>query len=361
MMSSKPSRAKPKSSKPTELEKQVNATRRMADESDANSTTVALVRDAADTVAALQLSRQRKAAAASVSPIWVISPEATPQELRNARICRAVQRGKSVYLPSWRESVVGLPNAFLRSALFSVTGPVTDSVFEHPIAVQGEISITLTGHKLVDYDRQVFATVLNYYAERPLADTDSEWIKVTYWQFAAAMGLKSGPNVHKAIHDSLVRLNAAHLRLRVNRRDIPLPHLLEAIFYDGPLINDGQVRAKSGFEFRVPAGMAELYGPNDWTKVSSEALRKYSGLVRWLVTFYRTHGGAYPLAVLKLHKLSGSTCTLFEFRRRLKVGLTKLQGEATPDEIRVSKFTLDTETDELIVHLSRWSEPKLLL
>lgn len=360
--STPPPRAKPKNSKPTALQKQANATRRMANESDSHLISRELVYEAVATIEDVQRRLDRRTAAAAASPVLVISPDATPAELRHARIRRAVSKGKSVYLPYCKDFVSGLPNAFLRSALFSVTGPVNETLVDQPISAPGDISITLTGRKLVDYDRQVFAAVLSYYSDRPLADrdTDSEWIKVSFWNFASAMGLASGASVHKAIRESLVRLNAAQMRLRINRRDILLPHIVEVIFNEVAPAKVGEVRARSDFQFCVRSEMAELYGPHTWTKVPVKALSKYSGLVRWLAAFYRTHGEAYSLKVSQLHQLSGSTCALFEFRRRLKVGLTKLKGAGTPAELLVSDFTLDADTDKLIVHLSRWSQPPQL-
>lgn len=40
-------------------------------------------------------------------------------------------------------------------------------------------------------------------------------------------------NTHRAIRDSLIRLNAAHLRIRVKRVYIPMPRLLDVLFDDG--------------------------------------------------------------------------------------------------------------------------------
>jgi hypothetical protein len=427
------------------LQRQSEATRYVADTSTAPESTQQDAHGAADTIDGLQRQRARAAAAAAVEPVLVLADNATEEELRTARQRRAVAKGKSVYLPSWRDEVVGLPNALLRSALFSVSGPSTESLLDHPIAVLGDTSITLTGNKLTDYDRQVFAAVLCYYADRPLSNSvgDSDWIRVSYRQFSAVMGHTSGANVNKAIHDSLIRLNAAHLRLRINRRDIPLPTLVEVVFNNIPVMpeksafgsmcaslsdlnaepvdvqlrdeqtvlvanglpvtktferyvtvkavpttpatlafsrmcrslasNDAEpiklqlegevttveaevVRFKTDVAFRVQREMAELFGPTDWSSVPKVAFQKYSGLPRWLSTFYSTHSKPYPLPVAQLLKLSDSTCSTSEFRRRLKVALTKLQEETTPRELRVKDFQLDPESDKLIVHLVRWDD-----
>lgn len=38
---------------------------------------------------------------------------------------------------------------------------------------------------------------------------------------------------HQAVRDNLIRLNAAHLRIRVKRVDIPMPRLMEVVVDDG--------------------------------------------------------------------------------------------------------------------------------
>lgn len=110
--------------------------------------------------------------------------------------------------------------------------------------------------------------------------------------------------------------------------------------------------------------MAELYGPSDWTSVSLEMLDEYTGLIRWLNTFYSTHAGPHTMSIKKLYKISGSICTMSEFRGRLKVALTRLQATETTekisvlasDSIRVRNFILDSKKDELTVNLVRWEE-----
>ena len=358
----------PKQSKPDALTLQANATRVAALTSTANENTVNRALDGADNLDAMQRAKARKAAAANASAIQVMPVTTTAAELFNARVRRSVSKGKDVYLPSWRDEMVGLPNAFLRSALFSVSEPLIKTMFEHTIAAQGDIAITMTGHKLVDFDRQVFATLLNYYKDRPLPDDADklDWIKVSFWQFAEAMRTKKGNSTYKAIHNSLIRLNAAHLRLRINRRDIPLPALVRVIFnYQTPTPTGCTTRLKADIEFRVSAEMAELYGPSDWSTVSLNMLDEYTGLTRWLNAFYTTHDGPYTMSIEKLHKLSDSVCSMSEFRRRLKVALGRLQATETTDKIsalasetiRVRDFILDAKEDELTVNLVRWEKP----
>lgn len=360
MISTTTKRAKPK--RYSELAAQANATRRAAALSTASPSTIEGANAGANQLDALQRSRDRKAATGA-SAVLVIPPEASPAELQHARRNRAVSLGNSVYLPSWKPTVSGLPNALLRSSLFGVAELDTKMFVDFRLATQGEAMISLTGGKLTDYDRQVFSTILSFYRDRPLsnAGVDSEWIGVSFWQFAKAMGSQPGKNVRLAICNSLLRLDAAKLSMRVNRRNIPLQSLVDVELKR--VLPDPQgntTHVTFDIEFRVPSEVAELYGPQDWTGVPHSALECPSGLVRWLATYYSTHSVPYPLGVEYLRQLSGSICSLSQFRRRLHDGLTWLKQADTPDEIRVREYNRDPVTDAYTVHLSCWPHAPLL-
>lgn len=305
---------------------------------------------AAATVDALAQRQQKRRAREVAAPVLELSPDASAVEVRVARQRRAVRRGKDVFLPSWRDAATALPNAFLRSALFSASSNNREALFEEPIATQGDVVVTLTGHQLCDYDRRVFAACLNHYRDdRPLSPDDSPvWVTLSFYQFAQDLGIAYGANVHVAIRSSLVRLAAAHLRVRISRRDIPLPKLIDVAFDEvGAGIGSDRVA------FRIFESMANLFGPAEWSAVPQPALTDYSGLAAWLASFYSTHAKPYPLKVADIYRYTGVTCAVREFRRMLKTALQKLQREEANPDLRIASFHLTK--DELTVHLARWS------
>ena len=340
------------------LAAQASAVRRAANQAP-DGETRALVHAAAETVDAVARRVAHRKAAATAAPVLELAPNASASEVRVARQRRAVRRGKDVYLPSWKDATVALPNALLRSALFSASSSSRAALFEAPIAAQGDVVLTLTGHQLCDYDRRVFAACLNHYRDdRPLSPEDASqvWVTLSFYQFAQDLGNTYGAKVHKAIRDSLVRLSAAHLRVRMNRRDIPLPRLIDVAFDDGfagreP--DECMLRGSDRVAFRIFESMANLFGPADWSAVPQPALTDYAGLAAWLASFYSTHAKPYPLKVADLYSYTGVTCELREFRRMLKTALGKLQREEANPDLRVAKFQLTK--DELTVHLARWA------
>lgn len=336
----------------TQLHAQAEAARHAAESCDDDVIrTFALA--AANTVEAVAKATARREA----SPIADLPANASDTELREARLYQSVRRGDEVFLPIWHQATIGMPNLFLRSALFAANRSQHEAVAEETIASQGDTSITLTGFRLNDYDRRVFAVCLNAYRDdRRLAGTsDRLWVRLSYWLFAKAMGVNYGPQVHLAIRASLVRLNAAHLRLRVKRRDIPMPRLLEVAFDDGyqpGTENHGSLKGSDLIAFRVQEPMANLFGPQDWSAVHECAIHGFSGLAAWVANFYSTHAKPYPLQVKDLWRYSGVVCDLREFRRRLKGALAQLMAPDVPAAIRVAEYELSSL--HLMVKLYRW-------
>ncbi|TAL77092.1 MAG: hypothetical protein EPN76_09555 [Burkholderiaceae bacterium] len=334
------------------LDAQAEATRRAAAET-TNSATKDLAYAAAATLDSIARSQKRKL---NLEPILELHESASAPEVNQARQRRAVRRGQDVYLPSWREATVGMPNLLLRSALFS-SSAAGETLFDAPIASQGDTVLSMTGFKLSDYDRRVFAACLNYYREdRPLSSSvDPKFVEISFWQLSRDLQVAYGANVHRAIRGSLIRLNAAHLRIRVKRQEIPMPRLIEVAFEDGYAGSDTTeelLRGSDLIAFRIFDSMANLFGPADWSSVSATALHDFSGLPSWLTSFYSTHAGPYPVKFSELYKYSGVTCETREFRRRLKVALTKLQSDDVSPAVRVANFAL--EKNHVTVELTRW-------
>lgn len=307
----------------------------------------------AETIAALDRAQKRRIQPAE--PVLVLPANASAAELKEGRVRRAVRRGNVVYLPSWRESATGLPSVFLRSALFGAANVLRESVMAESVSSLGDTSLTLTGYRLCDYDRRVFAACLDCYcADRPLSNgTEETWVKMTYWQFAKGMNVAYGANVHSAIRASLIRLNAAQLRVRVKGEDVPISGLIDVALDDfqaGGTVSTS--RASDLVVFRIREDMANLFGPADWSAVSKSALHQYAGLTGWLTGFYATHAKSYDMPMVGLHGLSGSRCDLREFKRRLRDALAKLSGDDVPDSVRIDNFTV-TKT-HANVKLLRW-------
>lgn len=310
----------------------------------------------------LALAARRAAARdkAEEAPILELAPTATPAAVNAARTRRAVRRGRDVYLPSWSDIAVGLPNALLRSGLWTA-GESSDVWMEGAeIATLGQDTrILYTGRQLTQYDRRVFAACLDYYKEdRPLsAGGSSAWVCVSFFQFAQAMGLSYTLNTHKALRASLVRLEAAALRVGTGTLELPVPRLLEVAFDDGyHTLPESELKGSDQIAFRVLEQFAALYGPSTWTAVPKPAL-ELRGIRAWLAGFYATHRIPRELPISKLQALSGMVCRPSDFRGCVLRALDDLSKPDTEDAIRVASYTLSPDRKAITVRMARWQAP----
>lgn len=338
-----------------QLDAEAKATRSAADTSK-DATTRELCLKAASTLESLARGEGRKLAKLA-EPVRILPDNASVTEVRQARYRQAVRCGEDVFLPTGKEMTVGIPNLFLRSALFAAAEVSDKHLHDQKIASQGDNSITLTGHPLGNYDRRVFAACLTYYrGDRPLCgEGEPNWVSVTFWQLSRDLNVSYCANTHRAIRDSLVRINAANLRVRVNRLDIPVPRLIDVVLNDGYQGSDTpaqRLRGSDQVSFRVLDSMALLFGPAAWSAVASADMHAYSGLPAWLVGFYSTHAKPYPVKIEDLFRWSGVVCDLREFRRRLKNALSRLQKDDVSEGVRVSAYELSSA--HLTVYLLRW-------
>nr|WP_253252163.1 plasmid replication initiator TrfA [Comamonas thiooxydans] len=308
----------------------------------------------------LALAARRAAARAKAEehPILDLEPTATPAAVRAARIRRAVRRGRDVFLPSWSDFAVGLPNALLRSSLWSAGDGADTWMESQEIAALGQdVCVLYTGKQLTQYDRRVLAACLEYYKEdKPLSPGGSSaWVCLSFYQFAQGMGLAYTLNTHKALRASLTRLEAAALRVRTGQLELPVPRLLEVAFDDGYQTKpDNELKGSDQIAFRVLEQIATLYGPNAWSAVPKPAL-ELKGLKAWISGFYATHSCARQLPFKTLQELSGMTCRPNDFRACVTRALDSLKNPKTPAEMQVSDYRISKDKKSITVSFTRWN------
>ncbi len=326
----------------------------------------AIVLGAAEVLNKMAESAERKAKLeSSEPPVAVLSPDATLDELRTARRRQAVRRGRDTYLPSWSDVAMALPTAFLRTALFAssqnvqahsarvLEGDQGSLVAGKEIASLSNLTLTLSGYELCQFDRQVYATCLDYYRERPLVPEESQQhIATSFYEFTKRMKHSYGLSTHRAIRASLLRLSLTQLRLRYNGWNIEVPKLLTVSFKDGSI--GGEFKASDLISLRVTETVAELFGRGGWTAVDKEAVT-YDGLKGWLASFYAGHSAAVFLPVNSLHKISGYSSHIRNFRKSLICALDKLQDEATPAGCRISGYQFTKDMNHIKVVRSAWT------
>lgn len=319
------------------------------------------VLDAAETIGNIADSMSRKT---ELPAVLVLPDNATNQELRTARTKQAARRGREVYLPSWSSVAQALPDAFLRTALFSssssiqkkndqvLAGDRTLLVADAEIASFRDIRLMFSGYRLCQYDRQVYATCLEYYREHPLVPEGSTChIQTTFHEFASKMGSTHNAKTYLAIRASLLRLSFAQLRLRYERLNIEVPKLLSVSFEDGA--PTGDMQGSDMLLLRITEPVAELFGVACWTAVHKVAV-DYDGLRGWLANFYASHGKAKWIPLESLYRLSGYESKMSNFKDSLVKALEKLKDPTTPEDTRVAKYHFNKEETSIYVVREEW-------
>ncbi|WP_244103924.1 hypothetical protein [Burkholderia ambifaria] len=289
---------------------------------------------------------------------------ATANEIQHSRRRQATRRGAEVYLPSWSAMARALPNAFLRSALFSAGRSVQADnakllasgsiclVAGKEIATFKNMTLTFSGYGLCQFDRQVYSTCLDYYREIPLCLEESlGHVRTTFYEFARRMGNEYSVKAHRAIRASLLRLSFAQIRIRYERMNIEVPKLLSVTFQDGESAED--FKGSDILLLRVTTSVAELFGPGSWTAVDNEAAG-YDGLRGWLASFYAGHARPQWLRVDLLHRLSGYVSNKRNFKGSLLRALEKLKDPQTPSCSHVARYRFSEDGTQIFVVRSAW-------
>lgn len=305
-------------------------------------------------------------------PVKILPPNATRDELASARCRQATRRGAETYLPTLSDVAQVLPNALLRCALFSssrkvatlndqvLAGDTSLLVVNKTIASFNNVTVTLNGYELCQFDRIVYATCLDYYRERPLSpEMENKHVGTTFYEFAKRMGRSYSVRLHRSIRASLLRLSFAQLRIRRDRLNLEVPKFLSVSFEDseqgdGASATAGAPLGSDRLWLRVSESVAELFGPGAWTALERKAL-DYSGLQGWLASFYATHQGPLWLSVKKLHEMSGYESRFSNFRKGLCDALDKLKADDTPLSCRIAEYHFSNDGVKIQVHRVSWN------
>jgi TrfA protein len=220
-----------------------------------------------------------------------------------------------IQLPLWHEGKRGIPNAFLRSALFAAIQS-EDRVFleEQVIASQNGITIKFTGKQLNQEDLTVCMTLVHMAKAHPLGTECS----FTAYGILKKMGLKADGKQRKILHSSIIRLMACAVEIK----GLGYP-------YAGSLIDEslGDETTK-GYHIRLNRKLINIFSENDWTALHWEQRKQLRGkpLALALHGYWSSHNER-PLAVTVefLQEITGrKKIELKDFKRKLKFALNEL-------------------------------------
>ena len=213
-------------------------------------------------------------------------------------------------LPSCPDEKKPVPNAILRSSLFSVIEKGARAYEKRVLkaAVNG-VTVKFTGLQLDQSDLDVWLGCLHLLKEVPAGTS----VNFSMKGFLKLLGKNAGKSDKEWLRDSLTRLSACLIEIGNGK-----------LFYSGHLINEFY-RDEVNCEYSITLNpkILSFFSNNSWTGLDFEKRKELKGkaVAKWLHGFYSTHSTPHPYKVETLKDLCGSKAELKGFRRILKKSL----------------------------------------
>ena len=243
------------------------------------------------TLSDYQLRAQRMAALAAERD----EPEETPHR---------------VQLPIWAEPERLIPNAMLRSALFSCARR-RDFVKDALIASWPDVEIRFSGETLNQFDESVWMQIIHLYRKQgEPADLKVRFNAKPFCRMLGRTG-KSGGDVAQ-LRQALVRLRGGTIHVFHNGME-----------YGGGVLQDFTHDEERGFiVVTLNPKYLQLLGAG-YTRVGWETRKALpTGIATWMQLYVLSHRATktspHRIGLEQLHKLSGMGSSPKEFRRHLK-------------------------------------------
>lgn len=248
----------------------------------------------------------------SVIPDWLEQKSKEAEE--RIRSQAPLKKAEVIQLPLWPEDKCGIPNGFLRSALFGAVrrGSRRYLQQEKIVSLDG-IDLIYTGQRLDQGDFDVWGAALQFAHRQNLG----EECRFTAYSMLKVLGKADTGGNRKVLDNRLTRLKATAVRIKSGRYS-----------YEGSLL-DAIYRDEKTREYIVVLNpkMHVLFAADQFTQIDWNIRQALNGkpLAQWLHGFYASHAKPLPVSVKKLHELSGSeTAELWKFTQTLRNSLDQL-------------------------------------
>lgn len=239
-----------------------------------------------------------------------------------------------IQLPIWPNVVRGLPNAFARSALFTVgnRNKARLNCKSLVIASVAGARIEYTGEELRQDDEDVFLQILHLSRHQKL----SSHIEFSSYAMIKALGWTMNKRSYDRLHETITRLDANSLVVFLEDLSIKFSgSLIRKFVWKGDNGEAGKWRI-----FLEPE-IIYLFGDTTYSLLYWETRLSLSALAKWLHSFYCTHRDPYPYKVETFMTLSGSRQSAISgFRRELKRSLQELVDKRFLDHYEIDKADL---------------------
>lgn len=254
-------------------------------------------------------------------------------------------------MPIWPENRRGMPNTFLRSALFSVRRHNVDreQYNDVKIATQNDFELFFTGIELGQDDEDLYMEIIHRTRGSRLGDT----VALTGYELLKALGWGYSSKDYLRLQNSIHRLKVATIKIKQQENKGYSGSLIRKYTFDEADF-DGKIRYKIWLEPELVSQFQE----DTYTHLRHEQRQRLgrSSLAKWLHSYYSTHSQPYGLKTATLHSLCASdTKVLSRFRFQCKEAHEKLVGVGF-----LKSWNYDNHSDIFLVERNRETTSKLL-
>ncbi|MHB0929604.1 MAG: plasmid replication initiator TrfA [Candidatus Nanopelagicales bacterium] len=231
----------------------------------------------------------------------------------------------TVQLPLWPNVVRALPNAFARSALFTVgnRNKPRSSFVSVEIATVNGIRITYSGEELRQDDEDVLLQLLHQARQRNLSD----YIEFSSYSILKSLGWTMNTSGYARLQKTITRLDATGVVVHLED---------ESIKFSGALVRKFIWHGEKWRIYLEPE-IVYLFGDTNYTHLYWELRLSLSPLAKWFHSFFSTHKVPFSYKLSTFRELTATQHkTTSGFKKEVKRALQELV-----DKEFLSSFEID--------------------
>ncbi|MBP8286706.1 MAG: replication initiator protein A [Rhodoferax sp.] len=251
-------------------------------------------------------------------------------EKRTAASEKKAPKPKQLSLEFWPDAVRGVPNAFLRNALFGTSNTRKTHKRRTLITAVEQYEVRFKGETFNQTDLDVWETLLHLARLQPLGTK----VEFTAHALLKELGRGTGGKDHEQLKEELARLGSGWTEIT----DKKARKTFAGNFISSYVRDDATERYVVSF---TPE-MAQLYEAGH-TLIDLEQRRALgrNNLAKWLHGHYASHAKPFAYKVETLRELTASeTAELRKFRQLLKKAHDALKAVGA-----IQSWTIDPKTD----------------
>lgn len=241
----------------------------------------------------------------------------TPQNALEARLQKAQARRpprerSSEQLPPWPDSTRGVPNVWLRCALFAgIQGKGRQALKRELLATVDGVEIRFSGWQLDQSDLDVWETVIHLARHHRIGNQ----VQFSEVQVLKTLKRSTGTSDRLWLRSALVRLAGATIEMKYG-----------SLTFFGALLKGAGDEMAGVYVIELESRLEALYMAG-WTQIEwdERVLLRRKPLALWLHGWFCSHAEPFPLGIETIQRLSGSVnAHPGSFKRQLSKALDEL-------------------------------------